>query len=140
MDDDIEREESWEGGSDMIEFVDYDFDKSGFDEVILNLIFECDVIKVLVKLKIEDGDKMKLNFVVLDEVIQKIILLNFDKILQKEGDDLEWKVESFDCNYIFVKINGGKNESKSEMCLSDNKVIDNDVFDEIKCLLLEEVK
>lgn len=69
MDDDIEREESWEGGSDMIEFVDYDFDKSGFDEVILNLIFECDVIKVVVKLKIEVGDKMKLNFVVLDEVV-----------------------------------------------------------------------
>lgn len=69
MDDDIEREESWEGGSDMIEFVDYDFDKSGFDEVILNLIFECDVIKVVVKLKIEDGNKMKLNFVVLDEVV-----------------------------------------------------------------------
>lgn len=139
-DDDTEREESWEGGSDTTEPVDYDFDKSGFDEVTSNLISECDAIKAVAKLKTEDGDKTKSNSVVLDEVAQKITPSNSDKILQKEGDDSERKAESFDCNHISAKINGGKNETKSETCSSDNKAKDNDVSDEIKRSPSEEAK
>lgn len=139
-DDDTEREESWEGGSDTTEPVDYDFDKSGFDEVTSNLISECDAIKAVAKLKTEDGDKTKSNSVVLDEVAQKITPSNSDKILQKEWDDSERKAESFDCNHISAKINGGKNESKSETCSSDNKAKDNDVSDEIKRSPSEEAK
>jgi hypothetical protein len=133
-------EESWEGGSDTTEPVDYDFDKSGFDEETSNVISECDAIKAVAKLKTEDGDRTKSNSVVLDEVAQKITPSNPDKILQKEGNDVEQKAESFDCNHISAKINGGKNESKSETCSSDNEAKDNDVSDEIKCSSTEEAK
>ncbi|XP_061181841.1 uncharacterized protein LOC133190313 isoform X1 [Saccostrea echinata] len=138
--DDNKTEESWEGGSDTTEPVDYDFDKCGFDEETSNIISECDAIKAVAKLKTEDVDQAKSKSVVSDEVTQKITPSNPDKTLQKEGNDSERKAQSFDCNHISAKINGGKNESKSETCSSDNKPRDNDVSDETKCFSTEKAK
>lgn len=138
--DDNEKEESWEGGSDTTEPVDYDFDKNGFDEETSNLISECDAIKAVSKLKTEDGDKTKSNSVVRDEVAQKITPSNSDKIQQREENDSERKAERVDCNHVSPKINGGKNESKSETCSSDKKAEDNDASDEIERPPSEETK